>query len=146
MSKSWLSSKLFALLNITNSKYIQMKTKFSGFLTLLLAFLVQITFAQEKTVSGTVSDDSGPLPGVSVIIKGTIRGAESDFDGKYVIKTKVGDILQFSFIGMKSQEKKVGTSNTINVVLKGDNVLDEVVITGYGSTPKEKYEYSLGYN
>ncbi len=138
MSKSWLSSKLFALLNITNSKYIQMKTKFSGFLTLLLAFLVQITFAQEKTVSGTVSDDSGPLPGVSVIIKGTIRGAESDFDGKYVIKTKVGDILQFSFIGMKSQEKKVGTSNTINVVLKGDNVLDEVVITGYGSTPKEK--------
>ena len=110
-----------------------MKTKFSGFLTLLLAFLVQITFAQEKTVSGTVSDDTGPLPGVSVLIKGTNSGAETDFDGKYVIKTKVGDILQFSFIGMETAFKTVAASNTINVVLKASsNVLDEVVVTAFG--------------
>jgi len=114
-----------------------MKTKFSGFLTLLLAFMVQITFAQEKTVSGTVSDDSGPLPGVSVIIKGTTRGAETDFDGKYSIKVNVGSILQFSYVGMETQEKKVGLSNTINVILKASsNVLDEVVVTGYGSQKK----------
>ncbi|NCQ15038.1 MAG: hypothetical protein GW810_09600, partial [Flavobacteriales bacterium] len=91
-----------------------MKTKFSGILTLFLAFMVQITFAQQKTVSGTVSDDSGPLPGVSVVIKGTLSGTETDFDGKYSIKAKAGDILQFSFVGMESQEKKVGDSNTIN--------------------------------
>lgn len=60
-----------------------MKTKFSGILTLLLAFVVQLTFAQEKTVSGTVSDESGlPLPGVNIIVKGTTNGTQTDFDGK----------------------------------------------------------------
>jgi hypothetical protein len=58
-----------------------MKTKFNGILTLLLALVVQITFAQSKTISGIVSDESGPLPGVSIIIKGTGTGTETDFDG-----------------------------------------------------------------
>ena len=120
-----------------------MKTKFSGILTLFLAFMVQITFAQQKTVSGTVSDDSGPLPGVSVVIKGTLSGTETDFDGKYSIKAKAGDILQFSFVGMESQEKKVGDSNTINVSLKSaSNVLDEVVVTAQGIKREKK---ALGY-
>ena len=66
---------------INSNNYI-MKTKFNGFLTLLLAFMVQISFAQEKTVTGTVSDASGPLPGVTVIIKGTKTGTQTDFDGK----------------------------------------------------------------
>jgi len=82
-----------------------MKTKFKGILTLLLAFLVQITFAQEKTVSGTVSDSSGTLPGVSILLKGTTSGTETDFDGKYTIKTKVGDVLSFSYLGYKTTEK-----------------------------------------
>uniref|UniRef100_UPI003F6AD0F1 carboxypeptidase-like regulatory domain-containing protein n=1 Tax=Polaribacter sp. TaxID=1920175 RepID=UPI003F6AD0F1 len=69
-----------------------MKTKFKGILTLLLAFVVQISIAQEKTISGTVSEDSGPLPGVSVSIKGTAKGTETDFDGKYSIKASVGDV------------------------------------------------------
>ena len=51
-----------------------MKTKFNGFLTLLLAFVVQISFAQEKTISGTVTEESGALPGVSVLVKGTLSG------------------------------------------------------------------------
>ncbi len=120
-----------------------MKTKFSGFLTLFLAFMVQITFAQEKTVSGTVSDDSGPLPGVSVIIKGTTHGTETDFDGKYSIKANVGAILQFSYVGMETQEKKVGISNTLNVTLKASaNVLDEVVVTAQGIKRSKK---ALGY-
>ncbi|MCB0742697.1 MAG: carboxypeptidase-like regulatory domain-containing protein, partial [Ignavibacteriae bacterium] len=91
-----------------------MKTKFSGFLTLFLAFLVQVTFAQEKTISGTVSDETGPLPGVSIIIKGTTKGTETDFDGKYSIQANTGDILVFSFVGMKPQEITVGIPNTIN--------------------------------
>ena len=119
-----------------------MKTKFSGFLTLLLAFLVQITFAQEKTVSGTVTDDSGPLPGVSVVIKGTTTGTETDFDGKYSIKVNVGEILSFSYIGMDTQERKVGLANTIDVVMTGGNVLDEVVVTAQGIKREKK---ALGY-
>ena len=64
-----------------------MKTKFNGILTLLLAFVVQLTFAQEKTISGTVVDETNmPLPGATVIIKGTTTGASTDFDGKYKFK------------------------------------------------------------
>jgi len=110
-----------------------MKTKFSGILTLLLAFVVQFTFAQEKTISGTVSDETGPLPGVSIIIKGSTTGTETDFDGKYSIKANVGDILVYSFVGMSPQEKKVGLPDTINVMLEADNILDEVVVTGYST-------------
>ncbi|QCX40082.1 SusC/RagA family TonB-linked outer membrane protein [Aureibaculum algae] len=116
-----------------------MKTKFNGFLTLLLAFMVQLTFAQEKNVTGTVTDESGPLPGVSIIIKGTTSGTETDFDGNYSIKASAGDVLKFSFIGMSSKEVTVGASNTINVVLEADNVLEEVIVTALGieRNPKE---------
>ncbi|MDH5415249.1 MAG: carboxypeptidase-like regulatory domain-containing protein, partial [Flavobacteriaceae bacterium] len=120
-----------------------MKTKFSGILTLLLAFMVQITFAQEKTITGTVTDESGPLPGVSIIIKGTTSGTETDFDGKYSLQASVGDVLVYSFVGMSSQEATVGVSNTINIVLKADNVLEEVVVTAVGISRREK---ELGYN
>lgn len=110
-----------------------MKTKFSGIITLFLALLVQISFAQDKTISGKVSDETGPLPGVSVLIKGTTSGTETDFDGKYSIKAKAGDVLQYSFVGMTTVFKTVGANNTIDVVLKAsDNVLDEVVVTALG--------------
>ena len=120
-----------------------MKTKFKGILTLLLAFFVQISFAQEKTVSGTVSESSGPLPGVSVLIKGTTQGTETDFDGKYSIKAKTGDVLVFSYLGYKSVERTVGSSNTINVTLEeGGETLDEIVVTAYGI---KKEKRSVGY-
>ena len=115
-----------------------MRTKFNGILTLLLALIVQMTFAQEKTVSGTVSDEAGPLPGVTIIKKGTTQGTETDFDGKYSIKVNTGDVLVYSFIGMKTTEKTVGTSSSINVVMQSDNILDEVVLTGYGTTTRAK--------
>jgi TonB-linked SusC/RagA family outer membrane protein len=121
-----------------------MKTKFTRILTLLLALIVQVSFAQEKTISGTVSDESGPLPGVTVLIKGTNQGTQSDFDGNYTIKSKVGDILEFSFIGMESKEIKVGASNNINVVLQSGNVLDEIVVTGVaGATSKKKLSVTV---
>ena len=120
-----------------------MKTKFNGFLTLLLALIVQITFAQEKTVTGKVSDASGPLPGVTVIIKGTKTGTQTDFDGNYSIKTNTGSILVFSFMGMETVQKTVGDSNTISVILKEDaQALEEVVVTALGISKEKK---ALGY-
>ena len=116
-----------------------MKTKFNVILTLLLAFVVQLSFAQEKTISGTVSDDTGPLPGVSILIKGTSSGTQTDFDGKYTLTANTGDILVFSFVGMKTTEKTVGISNTINVILEGDNLLEEVIVTAYGTSTKEAF-------
>ena len=111
-----------------------MKTKFSGILTLLLAFVVQLTFAQGKTISGTISDASGlPLPGATVIVKGTASGTSTDFDGKYTIKANQGATLVFSFVGYTTKEIKVGASNTINVQLSEDaQALEEVVVTALG--------------
>ena len=120
-----------------------MKTKLNGFLTLVLALMVQLTFAQEKTVTGNVSDATGPLPGVTVIIKGTKTGAQTDFDGNYSIKAATGSVLQFSFIGMKTVDQTVGASNSINIVMQEDaQSLEEVVVTALGISREKK---SLGY-
>ncbi|MFS4484072.1 SusC/RagA family TonB-linked outer membrane protein [Hyunsoonleella sp. 2307UL5-6] len=121
-----------------------MKTKFSGILTLLLAFVVHVSFAQAKTVSGTVSDESGlPLPGTTVLIKGTTNGTSTDFDGNYTISAKQGDILVFSFVGYTTLEKTVGASNSIKVTLKEDAAaLDEVVVTALGIRREAR---SIGY-
>ncbi len=122
-----------------------MKTKFNGILTLLLALVVQITFAQDKTISGTVSDESGALPGVTVLKKGTTQGTETSFDGKYSIKAQKGDILVFSFVGMETLSKTVGDNNTLNIILKNDNLLDEIVVTALGrSKEKRKLGYAIG--
>ncbi|WP_299009005.1 TonB-dependent receptor [uncultured Tenacibaculum sp.] len=114
-----------------------MRTKFNGILTLFLALIVQISFAQERTISGTVSDESGPLPGVTILKKGTTQGTETDFDGNYSINVKTGDVLVFSFVGMKTAERTVGTSNQISVVLEGNNLLEEVVVVAYGTQKRE---------
>ncbi len=120
-----------------------MRTKFNGILTLLLALVVQISFAQDRTISGTVSDETGPLPGVTILKKGTTQGTETDFDGNFTIKAKTGDVLVFSFVGMKTAEKTVGSSNQINVVLETDNLLEEVVVTAYGTQKKESLTGSI---
>lgn len=100
-----------------------MKTKFSGLLTLLLALVVQISFAQTKQVTGTVTDGSGvPLPGVNIIIQGTTTGTQTDFDGNYSIEASQGSTLVFSYIGFGEATKVIGSSNTINVALEaGDS-------------------------
>ncbi|CAL2055725.1 VIT domain-containing protein [Tenacibaculum sp. 190524A05c] len=91
----------------------------------------------KNVISGVISDESGPLPGVSVLIKGTTQGTETDFDGKYAINAKAGDILIYSFVGLKTQEKVVGASNNINTQLESDNLLDEVVVVGYGTSVRK---------
>lgn len=110
----------------------------------IIAATVQITSAQEKIISGIVSDVSGVLPGVSVIIEGTSKGVETDFDGKYTIEASPGDVLVFRYLGFKTTNTTVGTSNTINVILEeGGEVLDEIVVTAFGIKREEK---ALGYS
>ncbi|WCC44194.1 carboxypeptidase-like regulatory domain-containing protein [Tenacibaculum finnmarkense] len=82
-----------------------MKTKFNGILTLLLALIVQFSFAQDRTISGIVSDESGPLPGVTVLKKGTTQGTETDFDGKYTIKSKTRRNFSFQFCWYENHSK-----------------------------------------
>ncbi|MCB0472663.1 MAG: SusC/RagA family TonB-linked outer membrane protein, partial [Flavobacteriaceae bacterium] len=101
--------------------------------------------AQEKTITGTVTSksDGAALPGVNIVIQGTSRGAQTDFDGNYSIVASVGEVLNFSYIGMKTVSVTVGQSNTINVALEEDAAsLDEVVVTALGITREKK---SLGY-
>jgi TonB-linked SusC/RagA family outer membrane protein len=116
-----------------------MKLKFNGILVLLLVLVAQVTFAQERSVSGTVSDNAGlPLPGVSVLVKGTQTGTQTDFDGKFSIRATPNQVLIFSYIGMKSQEA-LASSTTINVKLKDDSVeLEGVVVTALGIKRKPK--------
>ena len=109
------------------------------FLLLLLFSGMNVLFAQGKTITGTVTDGTGPLPGVSILIKGTSTGTESDFDGKYSISANVGDVLVFSFVGMTSVERTVGAANVIDVVLQSDNILEEVIVTAYGTSTKEAF-------
>ncbi len=111
---------------------------------LLLALVTQITFAQERAVSGTVSDNAGqPLPGVSVLVKGTKTGTQTDFDGKFSIKATPNQTLVFSYVGMKGQEVKA-SSTSINVSLNDSSIeLEGVVVTAVGVSRKER---ELGYN
>ncbi|MCK8141526.1 SusC/RagA family TonB-linked outer membrane protein [Flavobacterium sp. I-SCBP12n] len=108
-----------------------MKLKFNGFLVLLLVLAAQITFGQERVVSGTVSDNAGmPLPGASVLVKGTKNGTQTDFDGTYSIKVSPNQMLIFTYIGMKTQELPA-TSSIVNAKLKDDSVqLEGVVVVG----------------
>ena len=105
---------------------------------------MQVTFAQEKTISGTVSDKSGVLPGVSVVIEGSNKGVETDFDGKYSIEANSGDVFVFRYLGYETAKITVTASNIINVTLvEGGEVLDEIVITAFGIKRSEK---ALGYS
>lgn len=94
---------------------------------------------QTLTVIGKVTDSSGgPLPGVSVVLKGTTNGTITDANGKYSIgNIKANAILQFSFVGMKTQEISVSNKTTINVTLVEESIgIDEVVTVGYGTVKK----------
>jgi TonB-linked SusC/RagA family outer membrane protein len=113
-----------------------MKFKFKWIYSLLIAMSVQFSFGQEKIVSGVISDASGPVPGANVVVKGTKNGVQTDFDGKYAIKAKTGDVLVVSFVGMQDVSIKVGDSNSVNIKLQSGNSLDEVVVVGYGTQKK----------
>jgi uncharacterized protein YfaP (DUF2135 family) len=84
-------------------------------------------------INGTVSDASGPLPGANVVVKGTTRATQTDFDGHYSIQAHKGDVLVFSFTGFKNTQITVGNHRSINVVMRDGAKLEEVVVEGYRS-------------
>ena len=96
-------------------------------------------WAQSMTVTGVVmaQDEPDPVIGANVMIKGTTNGTITDFDGKFSIQAKAGDVLQVSFMGYKTQDVKVSNAGPINITLVSDNVqLQEVVAVGYGTMKK----------
>ncbi|MGO4912236.1 SusC/RagA family TonB-linked outer membrane protein [Leeuwenhoekiella sp. W20_SRS_FM14] len=120
-----------------------MKTRLHGFLTLLLVLIMQISFAQTKTVSGTVTDDTGvPLPGVNVVVKGTTQGTQTDFDGKFSISASEGAVIVFSYVGFANKSQTVGSSNTMNIVLEQGEQLDEIILTALGLEKKKDEDLS----
>jgi len=116
------------------------------FQLLLLFALLPFSLLAQKTVTGTVVDDTGfPLPGVTVVIVGTTTGTITDVNGSYSLEVPDNDVvLQFSFIGMETQKIPVGDKTKINVTLAPASIaVNEVVVTGLGIKREEK---SLGYS
>ncbi|HEY9124469.1 MAG TPA: SusC/RagA family TonB-linked outer membrane protein, partial [Bacteroidales bacterium] len=111
----------------------------SVLLSLLLLFSGAVIFGQERSISGTIVDNSGaPLPGVNVIIKGTTTGTVSDMDGKFTIKADASATLEFKYVGYLSQEIPVGGQTSFSVTMKEDvQELNEVVVIGYGVQKKK---------
>lgn len=118
---------------------------------LLLLFLLFSGFllssmAQQKKITGTVtsSEDNLPVIGATVLVKGTTVGTATDLEGKYQIVASEGDILEYRYVGMTTQEKVVGSSNVIDVVMVFESVgLDEIVVVGYGTQIKSKVTGSI---
>ena len=110
------------------------------FLVLLLG--VQFSFAQQKTVQGTVvtADDGLPLPGASVVVAGTSRGTQTDFDGKFSISVSSDETLTVSYVGFKTISRVIGDASQITFSLEADSEsLDEVIVTAYGTSTKEAF-------
>ena len=114
----------------------------------LLMFIVELflsvnTFAQQIVVKGIVKDTTGePIIGANVIVKGTTNGTITDFDGNFLLNANKGDIIIISFIGYRSQEAQAAAS--MNIILKDDTeLLDEVVVIGYGSVKKDDLSGSV---
>ncbi|MDX1543591.1 MAG: SusC/RagA family TonB-linked outer membrane protein [Christiangramia sp.] len=121
-----------------------MKRKLPSIFTLFFVFIVQVIFAQQQTITGTVTDESGlPLPGVNIVIKGTSTGVQTDFDGNYTIEANQGDVLVYSFIGLQTTEFTVGDNDRIDVTMSPDSAqLEEVIVTAQGIKREQK---ALGY-
>ncbi len=122
---------------LTMINYLFSKSKSKCFKRLgLLALLFMFTAGMyaQTTVTGQVTDEDGPLPGASVVIKGTNTGVTSDFDGNYSISVAADGVLVFSSLSSDTQEVAVNGQTQINVVLvTATNTLEEVVVIGYGS-------------
>lgn len=105
---------------------------------LLMVFLFFGSIIYAQTVKGIVSDVSGPVPGVNILIKDTTTGAVTDFDGNFEISVNTGDVLVLSFIGYVTQEIAYTGQEAINVLLEEDAaLLDEIVVVGYGKSVKK---------
>lgn len=117
-----------------------MKCKFYKLSFLFVLFGITVLQAQEKTLTGNVIDQNGlPLVGVSIVVVGTANGVQTDFDGNYTISTAEGTVLRFSYIGQKTLELKVTSSNMENIQMEEDaEALEEVVVVGYGARSRDE--------
>ncbi|RXG24787.1 SusC/RagA family TonB-linked outer membrane protein [Leeuwenhoekiella aequorea] len=115
-----------------------MKNKLHFSLSFILMLTCYLSFAQTKSVSGTVKDDQGvPLPGVNIAIEGTTTGTQTDFDGNYNLSATEGAVLNFSYVGFKNQKVTVTSASTYNITLAASaDELDEVLVVGYGTQSK----------
>ncbi|MFH6958208.1 carboxypeptidase-like regulatory domain-containing protein [Flavobacterium aquidurense] len=121
-----------------------MKERFNCILLFLTVLVMQFSYGQERIISGTVSDGLGPIPGVNIVAKGSKAGVQTDFDGRYSVKAKKGDILVFSYVGMNNKEVVVGTSSTLNVQLDSEaQLMNEVVVVGYGVQKRKEVTSSI---
>lgn len=127
-----------------SSRHLSWSKLFNVLAAFLLLFSTSV-YAQETEILGTIVDAEGiPLPGASIVIKGTTNGTQTDFDGNYSIEANADDILMFSYIGYASQEIPIDNQTNINVVLQEDfATLDEVVVTGYGKQSRAKLTTSV---
>lgn len=118
-----------------------MKLKLTWMFMLVFAFSIQMSYGQDKKITGTVTDDYGvPVASATIIIAGTTRGVVSDFDGNYTINAKAGEVLKISYIGLKTQLVTVGASSVINIKMVEDmESLDTVVITGFQNVERELF-------
>ncbi|KRD62671.1 SusC/RagA family TonB-linked outer membrane protein [Flavobacterium sp. Root935] len=117
-------------------------TKLPYFMAVLLSvFMMQFGFAQEsKTVSGTITsaEDGFGVPGATVQVQGTKSSTVTDFDGKYKVEAKTGDVLVITFVGFKTQKITVGAQKVVNLVLQPETAeLKEIVVIGYGTQKKK---------
>ncbi len=118
---------------------IKFKDRVLSLLTLLLCLALPIqAWAQKQTVTGTVTEQNGePIIGATIMEKGTTNGTTTDFDGNFSINVTKDAIILVSYVGYVPQEIKVGNKTHLDIVIKEDNqVLDEVVVVGYGTMKK----------
>jgi len=114
-------------------------------LFVLFGFLLEAN-SQQKTITGTVTgtEDGQPVIGATVLLKGTTTGTSTDINGRYQISAAPGSVLEFRFVGMRTREVIVGTSDIIDVSLEYElKGVDEVVVVGYGSAIKRTVSGSV---
>lgn len=119
-----------------------MRTKFYTYLWVVVFLMLSAgsVWAQNVQIRGTVNDETGsPLPGATILVKGTTVGTTTDLDGQYSISSPTTGVLVFSFIGYTAIEREVGNQSQINITLQPNlSDLDEVVVVGYGTTKKSQ--------
>ncbi len=113
-------------------------------LYLLLSLIGVFTFstgiAQQKSVSGTISDETGqPLPGATVLVEGTSRGVATDFDGNYNIQVAENEVLVITYVGYGDQRIVIGSADNYSISLEPSNELEEIVIVAYGTSSRESF-------
>lgn len=126
------------MLNSFKINYMKQDVLIKVFLSLWCIVAIPAMLFAQKTLTGKVYDEMGSLPGASVIVKGTTNGATTDIDGNFTLMVNDGDIIEVSYVGYKTRELVVGKDDFSKIILSADSeILDEVVVIGYGTTTKK---------